>query len=154
MTEPNNLEKIPIGQKWPKMFKNGPKTGFFFLFKKLMSLVLSGICVKWKFLWFINILEKLLAWEKPGSLVIAKNGLANEISVFFNCQYFTNRLISHFDFWNIDRHEWKEQDSLRGILKKFWFGQMSHFMRGSCKWSILGPKWGISQLWISCKSFS
>ena len=31
--------------------------------------------------------------------------LANEISVFFNHQYFTNRLISDFDFWHVDRHE-------------------------------------------------
>ena len=37
-----------------------------------MSLVLSGICVKWKFLWFINILRKLHAWEKSGYQVIAK----------------------------------------------------------------------------------
>ena len=28
--------------------------------------------------------------------------LANEISVFFNCQYFTNRLISDFKFWHVD----------------------------------------------------
>ena len=46
----------------------------FELFKKIRSLVLSGICVKWKFLWFINILQKLRAWEKSGSQVIAKNG--------------------------------------------------------------------------------
>ena len=39
-----------------------------------MSLVLSGICVKWKFLWYINILQKLHAWEVSGSQVIAKNG--------------------------------------------------------------------------------
>ena len=45
----------------------------FGLFKKVMSLVLSGICVKRKFLWFINILRKLHAWEKSGSQVIAKN---------------------------------------------------------------------------------
>ena len=31
--------------------------------------------------------------------------LANEISVFFNHQYFTDRLISDFDFWHVDRHE-------------------------------------------------
>ena len=31
--------------------------------------------------------------------------LANEISVFLNRQYFTNRLISDFDFWHVDRHE-------------------------------------------------
>ena len=31
--------------------------------------------------------------------------LANEISLFFNRQYFTNRLIFDFDFWHVDRHE-------------------------------------------------
>ena len=38
---------------------------------------------------------------------MAKTGscLANEISVFFNCQYFMNRLISDFVFWNVDRDE-------------------------------------------------
>ena len=46
----------------------------FELFKKVTSLVLSGICVKWKFLWFVNILQKLHAWEKSSSQVIAKNG--------------------------------------------------------------------------------
>ena len=55
------------GQKWPK-------NRIFGLFKKIMSLVLSGICLKRKFLWFINILQKLRAWEKSGSQVIAKNG--------------------------------------------------------------------------------
>ena len=30
---------------------------------------------------------------------------AHEISVFFNRQYFINRLISDFDFWLVDRHE-------------------------------------------------
>ena len=53
-------------QKWPQ-------NRVFGLFKKIMSLVLSGICVKRKFLWFINILRKLHAWEKSGSEVIAKN---------------------------------------------------------------------------------
>ena len=43
-------------------------------FLRIASLVLSGICVKWKFLWFINILQKLHACEKSGSQVIAKNG--------------------------------------------------------------------------------
>ena len=46
------------------------RAGFFGkkkIFKKIMSLVLSGICVKRKFLWFINILRKLHAWEKSGS---------------------------------------------------------------------------------------
>ena len=50
------------GQKWPK-------NRFFGLFKKIISLVLSGMCVKQKFLWFINILQKLHAWEKSGSQV-------------------------------------------------------------------------------------
>ena len=58
----------------------------FGLFKKITSLVLSGICVKRKFLWFINILQKLHACEKSGS-------------------NFINRLISDFDFWHVDRHE-------------------------------------------------
>ena len=43
-------------------------------FKKIPSLVLSGICVKSKFLWFINILRKLHAWEKSSSQVKDKNG--------------------------------------------------------------------------------
>ena len=30
---------------------------------------------------------------------------ANEIAVFFNRQYITNRLIPYFDFWHVDRHE-------------------------------------------------
>ena len=29
----------------------------------------------------------------------------SEISVFFNREYFTNRLISDFGFWHVDRHE-------------------------------------------------
>ena len=63
------LKKSPSGkngQKWPK-------NRVFGLFKKIVSLVLSGICVKRKLLWFINILRKLHAWEKSGSQVIAKN---------------------------------------------------------------------------------
>ena len=112
MTEPDFLEKIPIGQKWPKWSKNK----VFGLFKKIMSLVLSGICVKWKFLRFINILRKL----------------RNEISVFFNRQYFTNRLISDFNFWHVDRHEWKKQGSSTGFLKKFSFWEMSHFGPKNC----------------------
>ena len=58
------------------MTKNGkkwPKNRVFEFFKKIMSLVLSEICVKRKFLWFINILRKLHAWEKSGFQGIAKN---------------------------------------------------------------------------------
>ena len=39
-----------------------------------MTLVLSEICVKLKLLWFINIHQKLHAWGKSNSQVIAKNG--------------------------------------------------------------------------------
>ena len=55
------------------MVKMAQKQGFW-TFMKIMSLVLSGICVKRKFLRFINILQKLHAWEKSDSQVIAKNG--------------------------------------------------------------------------------
>ena len=62
------LKKSLLGkndQKWSIMV--------FGLFKKTMSFVLSGICVKRKFLWFINILWKLHAREKSGCQVITKN---------------------------------------------------------------------------------
>ena len=55
-------------QKWPKNVVFG-------LFKKVTSgIVLSGVCVEWKFLFFVNILHKLHAWEKSGSQVISKSG--------------------------------------------------------------------------------
>ena len=47
-------------------------TRVFGLFKEIMSLVLSGICVKRKFFWFIDILRQMHAWEKSGSQVRAK----------------------------------------------------------------------------------
>ena len=121
------LKKSPLGkidQKWAKVAQ---KRGFG-LFKEITSLILSGICVKWKFFWFINILWKLHAWEKYSQKWLS----ANEISVFFNHQYFTNRLISDFDFWHVDRHEWKKQGSLAGFLKK----KKTHLG----KWAILDPK--------------
>ena len=80
---PGQAKMTKNGQKWPQNMVFG-------LFKKITSLFLSGICVKLKFLWFINILRKLHAWEKTGSQVIAKKWFsADEISVFFNSQYFT-----------------------------------------------------------------
>ena len=91
------------GQKWPKNMVFG-------LFKKIVSLVLSGICVKWKFLWFIKVLQKLHAWEKSGSQVTAKNGShPMRFQYPFNRQYSTNRLISDFNFWHVDRHEWRKK---------------------------------------------
>ena len=116
-------KKSPSGkndQKWSKMV--------FRFFKEITSLVLSGICVKRNFLWFINILWKLHSWEKSGSQIIAKKWFStNEMSVFFNRQYFINRWIPDFDLWHVDRLEWKEQGLLTGFLKKFSFGQMGYF---------------------------
>ena len=54
------------GQKWHK-------NRVFGLLKKIKSLVLSGIHVKQKLLWSINILLKLHAWEKSVSQVMAKD---------------------------------------------------------------------------------
>ena len=91
--------KDPHRAKWPK-------SRVFWPFKKIMSLVLSGICVKWNFLWFINILRKHHSWEKPGSQVIAKNGsrkMRLQGSLIVNISL--NRLISHFEFSHVDRHE-------------------------------------------------
>ena len=82
-----------------------------------MLLVLSRTVVKQKFLQFIIILQKLDTWEKSGSQVIAKNGS----QPFFNHQYFISRLISDFDFWHVDKHEWKEQGLVTGFPKQFSF---------------------------------
>ena len=60
---------VKNGQKWPKNMVFG-------FFKKIMSSVLPGICVKSKFLWFINILKKLDAWEKSSSQVKEKMALS------------------------------------------------------------------------------
>ena len=75
-------------KKWSKMIQKQS----FWTFKKIMLLVLSGICIKRKLLWFINILQKLHAWEKSGSQVIAKN-----CSWLMRFQYFFNRQISLID---------------------------------------------------------
>ena len=72
-----------------------------------MSLVLSGTCVKRKFLWFIMIHSaKTACFGKIWFSSYSQKSLsANEILVFFNRQYFTNRLISDFDFLHVDSHE-------------------------------------------------
>ena len=72
MTEPDFFQTIPIGK--PQNWQKWPKNKVLGLFKKITSLVLSGICQKRKFLWSINILRDLHAWKKSGSQVIAKNG--------------------------------------------------------------------------------
>ena len=69
--------------------------------------------------------------------------LDNEISVFFNRQCFTNRSISDFDFWHVDRHERKKQTLLTGFLKKISFEEMSHFGSKNCASSSLDPPEGF-----------
>ena len=81
------------------------------VFWKIKSLAFSGNSVKRKFLWSFNILWKLsLKLSVENLFWFSSYGqnwlLANEISVFFNCQYFMNRSISGLDFWNVDRDEW------------------------------------------------
>ena len=74
--------------------KNGQKAPFG-IFKKIKTLVLSGVGLLWSF----NMLRKLHAWKKSGSQFPSygqKWFSANEISVFFNRQYFINRLINDF----------------------------------------------------------
>ena len=109
-------------QKWSK-------NKVFGFFKKIAtSLFLSGIRVKRNSVLLINILWKLHAWKKSGSWRYSQKWLpSNQVSVFFNRQYFIYRLISDFCFWLVDRHVWKEQDLLTCFLKKFSFGQMGHF---------------------------
>ena len=56
------------------MIKKNQKTRFLGLFKKVKLFFLYGIGVKRKFLQSSTILQKLHAWEKSGSQVMAKNG--------------------------------------------------------------------------------
>ena len=130
MRQPDFLEKSRSGKNDQKLLKMAQKLLYFF---KKSLLVLPGFCVEWKFLWFINILRNLHVWKKSGSQVHSHKRLSgNEISVFFSRQYFTNRLISDFDFWHVDRHESKKQSSLIGFLKKLSFGEMGHFGPKNC----------------------
>ena len=97
---PHRVKITKNDQKWPKYRSFG-------LFKKIKSLLLSGIGVKQKVLMALNHFCENCMPKK--SLVLRLYGQkwlsANEISVVFNCQYFINRLISDFDFWNVDNHE-------------------------------------------------
>ena len=61
------LGKRPCWAKMTKHRQKWPQNRVFGLFKKIKSLVLSRICVQRKLLWFINVLQKLHAWEKSGS---------------------------------------------------------------------------------------
>ena len=101
--------------------KNDPETWFWNFLRKKKSLVLSGICVKSSYGSLTFCENHMLGKKIWFSSYSQKRVLANEISIFFNRQYFTNRLISDSDFWQVDRHEWKKQGSLTGFLKKILF---------------------------------
>ena len=60
---------------------------------------------------------------------------ANEISLFFNRQYLITRLISDFDLWHVDRHEWTEQGFISRFPEKIliWANEPSWAQ----KWHIL-----------------
>ena len=104
------FRKISFRQNWPKMVKWCPKMFFFWLFRKVYSLVSSGNVVEWKYLWPFNILRKPYRWRKSVSQVMLKKMLlVNQISVFVNCQYLINELTSGPDFLHVDRHEWTQQ---------------------------------------------
>ena len=52
-----------------------------------------------------SILQQPHMLEKSDSQVLPKMLLANQISVFFNCQYLINGLTSDSDFLHVVRHE-------------------------------------------------
>ena len=67
------MGKSPWGkceQKWSKMAQKQASG----VFEENLTINLVRNLCKRKFLWFINILRKLHAWEKSGSQVRAKNG--------------------------------------------------------------------------------
>ena len=120
------LEKIPEGQKWQQNNQKWPKNRVFGLFKKITSLVLSGNWCKTKVF--------IVHWHSAKTACLGKTWFfscsqkwlsVNEISVFFNHQNFINKIISDFDFWCVDRREWKEQGILMGFVAwanvQFWF---------------------------------
>ena len=102
----------------------------FGFFRKITSLVLSGICVKWKFLRFNNILRKLHAWEKSCSQVIAKNGsrpVRFQYSLIVNISLIDFYLTLIFGMYMA----WMKETRLTNS-----FSENSHLG----KWTILGPK--------------
>ena len=120
------LEKIPEGQKWQQNNQKWPKNRVFGLFKKITSLVLSGNWCKTKVF--------IVHWHSAKTACLGKTWFfscsqkwlsVNGISVFFNHQNFINKIISDFDFWCVDRREWKEQGILMGFVAwanvQFWF---------------------------------
>ena len=108
-------KKISNGQKWPKMC---PKTWFLDILRTSCHYFCLEIVLNESSYSLLTFCETACLGKTWFSSYSQKWLLANEISVFFNCQYFTNRFRSHFDFWHVDRNEWKEQSSLTGFLKK------------------------------------
>ena len=96
---------------WKKspLSKYDPKTWFLDLFLnsfKMKVLMVHQHSVKTACLekiWFSSYSQKMALGQWDFSIL---------------CQYFTNRLISDFDFGHVDRHEWKKQGSLTSFLKK------------------------------------
>ena len=67
--------------------------------------LVKRICVNESSYGSLTFCENCMLGENGFSSYSQKCLSTNEISVFFNCQYFTNRLISDFDFRHVDRHE-------------------------------------------------
>ena len=82
------------GPKWPKNTVENDVMSFLWNCFKMRVLMIHLHSVK------IGCLAKILS-----SSYSQKCLLANEISLFFNHQYFFNRSSSDFDIWHVDRHE-------------------------------------------------
>ena len=110
-----NPHQAKMTKKWSKMaqkhgfwtFKENYVISFVWNLCKMKVLMVHQHSAKTACLgkiWFSSYSQKWLS--------------ANEISVFFNRKYFTNRLISDFHFWHVDKHEWKKQSWSTHYLKK------------------------------------
>ena len=118
-------KKFPSGkndQKWSKMAQ---KDGLAYLRKSRHQFCLEFMVHQFSAktahlgkIWFSSYNQKWLS--------------ANGISVFFNCECFTNRFISDFDFQYVDRHEGKKQGSLTCFLKTILIQGNGPFWAKSC----------------------
>ena len=86
MTEPNFCGKILFQQNWPIMVKKWPKNGFFGLFRKTYSLVLSVNDLEWNYFWPFSILRKLHMLEKPAISCIIFWDFLMFYQIFFSPQ--------------------------------------------------------------------
>ena len=98
-------------QKWSKNMVFG-------LFRKITLLVLSKISVKWSCYGSSTFCKNPMLGKNLVLNLQPKMSLGQwDFSILYP-QYFTNRWISDFDFWHVNRHEWKKQGSLADFLKK------------------------------------